>query len=205
MAVFYGEEHSPQSTTSARCRQHHSRQRVESHERPLRLDVMPRNIPPDQPEAGPSRGGPVCQQADKSVAKLCLLEARPNGNGNRCLHTKLDRVQSIRQSSLEYNRESTGTDTQPTSRACVSGTSMKITDMVPCVTGDHIATTPDLFEERPNTSHTPGELTRGNAHTSHVDYLQQKYKDCQRSYKTPPGTMEAKNLQNMRLTFWKVG
>ena len=29
-------------------------------------------------------GGPVCQQADKSATELCLLEARPNGNGNRC-------------------------------------------------------------------------------------------------------------------------
>ena len=94
--------------------------------------------------------------------------------------TKLDRVQSICQSSLESNRESPGTDTQPTSRACVSGISMEITDMVPYTTGDTSThTTPDLSEERPDTSHTPGEPIRGNTHTSCVDYIWQKYKDCQ--------------------------
>ena len=62
--MVYGEDYPSQGTTPARCIEHHSRRRVESHERPLRLDAMPRQFPLDQPEAGPSGGGPVCQKAN---------------------------------------------------------------------------------------------------------------------------------------------
>ena len=45
VAVVYGEEHPSQGTTPGRCTEHHSRRRVESHERPIRLDAVPGHFP----------------------------------------------------------------------------------------------------------------------------------------------------------------
>ena len=71
MAVVYGEEHPPQSATPSRCAEHHSRRRVAGHERPLGLDAVSNNIPSDQPEAGTSGDGPVCQQANPPTPDIC--------------------------------------------------------------------------------------------------------------------------------------
>ena len=44
MAVVHGEEYPPQSSAPSRCIEHHCRQRVSGHERPMRLAVMLKNI-----------------------------------------------------------------------------------------------------------------------------------------------------------------
>ena len=180
VAVVYGEEHPSQGTTPARCTEYHSRRRVKSHERPVRLDAVPRHFPPDQQEAGPSGGGPVRQQANPPTPNVCKLETRPIGRDHRCVHNELGRTESIRQSPMEPHWEGTGTDTPTTSRACNSGTGMEGTGMVPSATGDASThTIPDTSEEGSDPSHTPGEPPRGNPPTSRVGYLRQCYKDYQ--------------------------
>ena len=77
VAVVYEEEHPPQGPAPGRCVKHHRRRRVPSHKGPSRLDAVSRSVPPDQPEAGPSGGRPICQQTDVSAAGLCQLETRP--------------------------------------------------------------------------------------------------------------------------------
>ena len=180
VAVVHGEEYPSQSTTPTRCSEHHSGRRIEGHERPLRLDAMPRNIPPNQPETGTSGGGPICQQVDTPTANLCQLETISDGYDHERIHNELGGVQGICQPALEPDRESASTGTPSTSRACLSGTSMESTGVVPSATEDADAsTTPDPPEEGSITGHTPREPPRGNPPSSRVGYLRQRYKDCQ--------------------------
>ena len=129
------------------------------------LDWMPCPsvfLPPDQPEAGTSGGGPVCQQTDSTAAHFCDLETRPIGNGHRCLHSELGQAQGIYQPSVEPDKQHSCTDMQAASRACSSGSSLEGTGMVPSATGDAgEITTSDPSEEGSGDSHTPGQPSRG--------------------------------------------
>ena len=87
MAVVHGEEYPSQGTTPTWCCEHHSRRQVEGHERPLRLDTKPSNIPQDKPQAGTSEGA-VCQQADSSTASLCQLETGSDGHDHGCFYNE---------------------------------------------------------------------------------------------------------------------
>ena len=110
MAIVHGEEHSPQSPTPGRCVEHHSRRRVPSHEGPVRLETGSNSVPSDQPKAGTSGGGYVCQQTDSPAADISQLETRSDGHGHGRVHSGLGRAQSICQASVQPDRQSTGTD-----------------------------------------------------------------------------------------------
>ena len=103
---------------------------------------------------------------------------------------------------VETDQEGAGTDT-PASRACASGAS---TGVVPHATGDSSThTTPDPPEEGSDSIHTPRRPPRGKAPSGCVGFLRQWYRDCQISEEAtkPSCIMEAKILQDIRLTFGK--
>ena len=81
---------------------------------------------------------PVCKQTVSSTASFHQLEARPPGNSQRCLHSGL--VQSheaVCQSTMELNRQSSISDTQPKgSGISSSGTSLDFSTMVPTITSE---------------------------------------------------------------------
>jgi hypothetical protein len=85
---------------------------------------------------GPSGGGSVCQQTDSPAADICQLETRPNGHGHGCVHFGLGRAQSICQSPVEPDWQSTDTDSPTARRACPGGTGVEGAGMVPSATGD---------------------------------------------------------------------
>ena len=143
----------------------------------MRLETVSQCVSLDQPEAGTSGGGPVCQQANKSATNICQLETRTDSHGHRCIHSGLGRAQSICQSPVEPDRQSAGTDLPTTGRTCSSSTSMEGTGMVPSVTGDAGGNPiPDPPEEGPHHSHTSGQPPRGGSPTCHKGYLRQCYK-----------------------------
>jgi hypothetical protein len=87
-------------------------------------------------QAGTSGGGSVCQQTDSPAADICQLETRPNGHGHGCVHFGLGRAQSICQSPVEPDWQSTDTDSPTARRACPGGTGVEGAGMVPSATGD---------------------------------------------------------------------
>ena len=179
MAVVHGEEHPPQSPAPSRCIEHHCRWRIPSDERSDRLETVPSSLPANQSEAGPSGGGPVCQQVDLPTEGVCQLETRPVGNSHGCIHFGLGRAQSIRQPAVEPDRQGTGPDTPTTSGACPSGTSVEGTGMVPSAPRDAGgSSSPDPPEEGSDPSHTRGHPSSGGPPTSRVGYLRQRYQDC---------------------------
>ena len=64
MVMVYGEEYPPQSSTSAGCLQHHSRQRVEDHERQVRLKTLSSDISQNQSEYVSWRPYPMAMTTD---------------------------------------------------------------------------------------------------------------------------------------------
>ena len=179
VAVVYGEEHPPQGPAPGRCVEHHRRRRVPSHEGPIRLDAVSRSVPPDQPEAGPSGGRPLCQQTDVSAAGLCQLDTISAGVCHGRIHSQLGRAQSVCQPTMEPDRQSPSTDPPTTDGDNTSDTGVEGTGLVPSDTGNASAlSTSDPPEEGPNHSHTPRQLSRSDPPASRVAYLQQRYKDC---------------------------
>ena len=180
VAVMHGEEYPLESPTPTGCTQHHSGQRVQGHEGQVRLEAESNHLPTDQPEAGASGGGSVCQQADSSTAGLCQLETRSNGIDNRCLHNGLGSGEGLCQPSMEPHWEGTGTNTAAASRACAGSPSVESPGVVPSAPGDAGGdTTTDPPEGGSDPTHTPRDHAGGNPPTSRVGYLRQRYHDCQ--------------------------
>ncbi len=180
LAVVHGEEHCPQGSTSARCSKHHSRQRVESHERSDRLDALSNSLQQDQSDTWSFGRRSVCQQTDPPAPSLCELETRPHDNGNRCLHNGLGHDERVRQPSVEPHREGSGSDPPTTSRACTSGTRVESSSVVPSTAGDvgsHATTTSP--EGGPGAANTPRQLPRDNSDASRVGCLRKQYQSCQ--------------------------
>lgn len=82
------------------------------------------------------------------------------------------------------NKESTGTGTPITSRACTCGSSMESTRVVPHVIEHaNTHTAPNPPEVEPNPNHIPRDPTGSNPNSSILQSLQ----DFRGSYKTPHG------------------
>ena len=178
MAMVHGEEHPPQGPAPGRCTEHHSRRRIEVHEGPVRLDAVPESVSQDQLEAGTSGGGPVCEQADTPAPDICQLETRSNGEINRCIHDGLGQPQSVRQPSMEPDRQGPGPDAPPAGGSNPSGPSLEGTGLVPSTAGDAGGhSTPDPSGQGPDHSHASREPPRGGPPISRVGYRRQHCKD----------------------------
>ena len=142
---------------------------------------------------------PIRQQADASTARLCQLETRSYGNDHRCLHHELGSDQGLRQPPMEPHGKGTCTNSQTTSKACISGTNMERPGLVPSTTGHasgHTTTNPPEGGSDP--THTPREPPRGNPPAKLCELspaVIQRLSSFGVSYKAPPGIMEAKILK----------
>ena len=76
MAVVHGEGHNSHGAAPSRCGKHYSRCGVMQHARQNRLEALSSDIQEDQSGDGTTGSGLVCLKTDKSVTKLCQLEAR---------------------------------------------------------------------------------------------------------------------------------
>lgn len=96
--------------------------------------------------------------------------------------------------------------TQTRQQHCPRVTGMEGTVVVPSAAGNAGAhSTLDSPKEKPDHSHTQGQPFRGSSSASHVDSIQQHYKECFMSYKTALGIMETEVFQDIWLTVSESG
>ncbi len=161
LALVHGEEHLPLSRTPPGCPEHHSGRGVQRHEGQNRLDALPTGIPS---EDGPSGSRPVCDPTNNPAANIHQLETGPSNSGNECLLRELVGDEGLCQPHLEPDGESPLANPQTTSRACPDSPRMEGT------------TTTDPSEGGSDSANPPDHPTGGNAPTSHVGYLRERYK-----------------------------
>ena len=83
--VVPGKEHTHRSPAPTWGAELCSRQRVETHEGPIRLEIRSGNIYENQPEIRSTGSGHVCIEANQSVPSLFQLAARSICRGDRCV------------------------------------------------------------------------------------------------------------------------
>ena len=76
--------------------------------RQQRLEVESRGIQAHQPEVRSSQTGPVCQQIERSAARVCQLEGRSTCNSTGRLSTGVGADRQLRLPSLLSNRQDSG-------------------------------------------------------------------------------------------------
>lgn len=69
------------------------------------LETEQSSIQSDQQTIGSNQTGFVCRETECSSERLCQLEDRSNGGGNRCIHDKMDGQASLCLPSILSNTE----------------------------------------------------------------------------------------------------
>ena len=141
---------------------------------------MYNSIPPDQPETGTSGGGSLCQQADLSATAIRQLETRPTGNGHRWFHSGLDGDEGLCQPSMEPDGRVLARTRQQQAELVLVAPVWKAQGWYPVLL-EMLVKVPLLIPLKGNliTATHKDSLPEVCSSTSHVDYLRQRYKDCQ--------------------------
>ena len=85
VAMVHREKHPHSSSKFTRVNELHSRPRVESPPRQVRLEAGSYHLLEDSSPPGTSIHSPVCKSPVSSAAIVCQLETQPFSHGNRCL------------------------------------------------------------------------------------------------------------------------
>ena len=170
------QEYNAPGYSPGRCSECHSRRRITCDERQVRLDALAQGFQQNQPDHGTTTSGPICISTDPPTAGLCELETRPRGNGNRCIHPRLDTVSWICKHTMEPGRQSSVSSQKPKGTIGTSNTSVEVSGMVPNLTGNAgSGTLPASKYTRLDSTDSQSQQTRDNPDTSHVGYLRNRF------------------------------
>ena len=146
--------------------------------RQVRVETITQDIPENQFSAGSLVNRPVCKPSLQSTPNICQLEARPPGNGNRCIHTGLvgSSTEDLCEPSLEHDRQSPVTHMQSKhSRAHPSGSSVESSSLVPTApTETGQSTTPRTQIIRDDTTSVSEPPPRHPTPTSRVGHIRER-------------------------------
>ena len=177
VAVVPRQEHNTAGNPPRWDPEPHSRRRVTCDEGQVRLDAVSEDIQQNQPKSRTTTGGSVCLSSDPPAQELCELETRSRGHGNRCLHTGLDKVQRLCQSSLESGEQSPDTCQEPESEGDINCTSLEISTLVPCTPRNASpGTSSSASQSNPDHTDSQSQQTRHSTTTSRVDYLRDRFR-----------------------------
>ena len=179
VTMVHREKHPHSSSKFTRVNELHSRPRVKSPPRQVRLEAGSYHLSEDSSPPGTSIHRPVCKLPVSSAAIVCQLETRPFSHGNRCLLHGL--VQSPRQNlcqpTLGSDRQSPVKSTQ--SEGMGDGPSsfcLESSSLVPSASANAgQRTTDNSTISRDNTVSVPEQATRHHTTASHVDYIRSRY------------------------------
>ena len=100
------------------------------------------------------------------------------GNGDRCLHPGLDRVQGLCKSPMEPCGKSSDTCQEPTGSGDTDSPCLESTGLVHSLVGDvDSGTTPAPRMLRSGITNSQVQQTRHNPPASHMGYLREKLRD----------------------------
>ena len=146
-------------------------QQVQTGRGPIQLDASLQCLSEDQPSTGSTRNGPICLQANPSVATILQLETRPTSRGSGCLPTRLEQGEGLCQSPLVSDRPC------PQQNQGSDSPSLEESGLAPSNPGD--------ADGLPSTHSSPRELVtegakpKGDGHntsTSCLACLREKYR-----------------------------
>ena len=178
VAMVHREKHPHSSSTFTRVNELHSRPRVESPPRQVRLEAGSFHLSEDSSPPGTSFHRPVCKSPVSSAAIVCQLETQPFNHGNRCLLHGL--VQSPRhnlcQPTLGSNRQSPVKSTQSEGMgAGPSSSCLESSSLVSSASANAgQRTTNNSTISRDNTVSVPEQVTRHHTTASRVDYIRSR-------------------------------
>jgi len=182
MDVVPRERYHSCSPASTRIQECDCRCGITTDDRSVGLATGPMGVPADQQSIGPDRDRPLCVSPDTTGVEVCELEARPVGGSPGRLHSGLEPVQSVCQSTMELNRQGTSICQRARSTNNSGGTSMEISSLVSDTPGN-VSRLPssDTTEGRPVQGNPSGSNAGNTATISRVAYLRNRYQEHQLS------------------------
>ena len=178
MAMVPRQEHFTPCHPPSWCAECHSGRGVPCDERPDRLDALSSDIQDDQPIHRATTSRPVCIPPDSPTQRLCELETRPRGNGDRRLFSRLECTPGVCKSTMESGRQSSNTGQEPESPVSVSSTSVEITGVVSNTARNVDPGTPPAAKQaRFDPTDSQSQQARHNASTGRLGYLRSRFQD----------------------------
>ena len=129
-----GSPHFPYSRAPARQGESDSRRGIQGSERSLRLDDTSKSFFPDTASDGPPRGGPFCISPDTPTTTFFQLETGSPGRSHGCIHSGLESISRICESSVVPHFEDIIQDTKGGSQGIVNCSSVEDSAMVSSIT-----------------------------------------------------------------------
>ena len=129
-----GSPHFPYSRTPARQGESDSRRGIQGSERSLRLDDTSKSFFPDTASDGSPRGGPFCISPDTLTTTFFQLETGSPGRSHGCIHSGVESVSRICESSVVPHFEDIIQDTKGGSQGIVNCSSVEDSAMVSSIT-----------------------------------------------------------------------
>ena len=141
--VPYQECHTS-SLSPPRNSQRESGRGIKDHERSIRLDALPGNLPEHSSTAWSLRNRPVYVEADKTTSDVRELATRPRGSGDQCVLNELEWTESLFQPAVEHDLSGLGPSQATGGNHCFGRSGVENSRMVlPAIDIAHPRAPPD--------------------------------------------------------------
>ena len=173
--VPYQECHTS-SLSPPRNSQRESGRGFKDHERSIRLDALPGNLPEHSSTAWSLRNRPVCVEADKTASDVRELATRPRGSGHRSVLNELERTESLCQPAVEHDLPGLGLSQATGGNHCFGRSGVETSSMVlPAIDIAHPRAPADSPDRGFDTANLPNQQPKHTSPASRVAYLWAKF------------------------------